>query len=49
MNPMKPIYNLEDSNTLFEEIADAYPDMTNTKIRNTLAAFSLPEMMFSNL
>lgn len=32
-------HNLEDSNTLFEEIADAYPDMTNTKIRNTLAAF----------
>ena len=26
-------HNLEDSNTLFEEIADAYPDMTNTKIR----------------
>lgn len=32
-------HNLTDSNTLFEEIADAYPDMTNTKIRNTLAAF----------
>ena len=32
-------HNLEDSNTLFEEIANAYPDMTNTKIRNTLAAF----------
>lgn len=32
-------HNLDDSNTLFEEIADAYPDMTNTKIRNTLAAF----------
>lgn len=32
-------HNLDDSNTLFEEIADAYPDMTNTKIRNALAAF----------
>ena len=32
-------HNLSDDNTLFEEIADAYPDMTNTKIRNTLAAF----------
>lgn len=26
-------------NTLFEEISDAYPDMTNTEIRNVLAAF----------
>ena len=25
--------------TLFEEISDAYPDLTNTQIRNTLAAF----------
>ena len=32
-------HNLNDENTLFEEISDAYPDMTNTKIRNTLAAF----------
>lgn len=32
-------HNLSDENTLFEEIADAYPNMTNTKIRNTLAAF----------
>jgi ATP-binding cassette subfamily F protein 3 len=32
-------HNLNDANTLFEEISDAYPDMTNTKIRNTLAAF----------
>lgn len=32
-------HNLSDDNTLFEEIADAYPNMTNTKIRNTLAAF----------
>ena len=30
---------LDDSKTLFEEISDTYPDMTNTKIRNTLAAF----------
>lgn len=32
-------HNLNDDNTLFEEISDAYPDMANTKIRNTLAAF----------
>lgn len=32
-------HDLNDDNTLFEEILDAYPDMTNTKIRNTLAAF----------
>ena len=32
-------HNLSDNNTLFEEIANAYPNMTNTKIRNTLAAF----------
>lgn len=32
-------HNLTDDNTLFEEIADAYPNMTNTKIRNALAAF----------
>lgn len=25
--------------TIFEEISDAYPDLTNTKIRNVLAAF----------
>ena len=30
---------LHPEKTLFEEISDAYPDMTNTKIRNTLAAF----------
>lgn len=31
--------NLNDDNTLFEEVADAYPNLTNTKIRNVLAAF----------
>lgn len=31
--------NLDDSKTIFDEISDAYPDLTNTKIRNTLAAF----------
>ena len=31
--------NLDDSKTIFEEISDAYPDLNNTKIRNTLAAF----------
>ncbi|MDD3414541.1 MAG: ABC-F family ATP-binding cassette domain-containing protein [Lachnospiraceae bacterium] len=30
---------LHADKTLFEEISDAYPDLTNTKIRNTLAAF----------
>lgn len=30
---------LNDSKTLFEEISDAYPDMTETEIRSTLAAF----------
>ena len=30
---------LHPEKTLFEEISDTYPDMTNTKIRNTLAAF----------
>lgn len=30
---------LNPEKTLFEEISDTYPDMTNTKIRNTLAAF----------
>lgn len=32
-------HNLTDENTLFEEIANSYPNITNTKIRNTLAAF----------
>lgn len=31
--------NLCDDKTLFEEIQDAYPEMNNTKVRNTLAAF----------
>ncbi|MCI5623707.1 MULTISPECIES: ABC-F family ATP-binding cassette domain-containing protein [Anaerostipes] len=31
--------NLDDSKTIFDEISDSYPDLTNTKIRNTLAAF----------
>lgn len=30
---------LTKENTLFEEISDAYPEMTNTEIRNILAAF----------
>jgi ATP-binding cassette subfamily F protein 3 len=30
---------LTDSNTVFEEIGEAYPDLTNTKIRNILASF----------
>ncbi len=31
------VLNME--NTLFEELSDAYPNMTNTQIRNVLAAF----------
>ncbi len=31
--------DLDDEKTLFEEISDAYPKLTQTKIRNTLAAF----------
>lgn len=30
---------LDENKTLFEEISDAYPDLDNTQIRNTLAAF----------
>lgn len=30
---------LHQEKTLFEEISDAYPSLTNTEIRNTLAAF----------
>jgi len=30
---------LNKEKTLFEEISDAYPDLNNTEIRNTLAAF----------
>lgn len=30
---------LTEENTLFEEISDSYPDLDNTKIRSTLAAF----------
>ncbi len=32
-------HELSMDKTLFEEISDTYPDMTNTKIRNVLAAF----------
>ena len=31
--------NFNEENTLFAEISDAYPGMSNTEIRNTLAAF----------
>ena len=30
---------LNDANTVFEEISDAHPDMTNTEIRSLLASF----------
>lgn len=31
--------NFDESNTVFEEISDAHPNMSNTEIRNTLASF----------
>ncbi len=31
--------NLDEEKTLFEELNDAYPDLTETKVRNVLAAF----------
>jgi ATP-binding cassette subfamily F protein 3 len=34
---------LHDEKTLFEELSDAYPQMTETKIRNVLAAFLFTE------
>lgn len=35
--------NFHPKNTLFDEIKEAYPDMDNTSIRNTLAAFLFTE------
>ncbi|MBR1391287.1 MAG: ABC-F family ATP-binding cassette domain-containing protein [Lachnospiraceae bacterium] len=35
--------NLNPEHTLFEEIGEAYPDMTNTRVRNVLAAFLFTE------
>lgn len=32
-------HSLSDSKTIFEEISDTYPTMTNGEIRNTMAAF----------
>ncbi len=32
---------LDPDKTLFDELQDAYPDLNNTQIRNTLAAFCL--------
>ena len=34
--------------TLFEEISDEYPQMTNTEIRNVLAAFLFTETTSSS-
>ena len=31
--------NLDPDNTVFQEIADSYPDLTETKVRSTLALF----------
>ena len=31
---------LHDDKTIFDEISDDYPDLTNTQIRNTLAAIT---------
>ena len=32
-------HDLSPENTIFDEISDSFPDLTNTKIRNVLAAF----------
>ena len=32
-------HNFDESKTIFQEISDAYPDLTNGEIRNILAAF----------
>ncbi len=32
-------HNFNESNTIFQEISDTYPEMTNGEIRNVLAAF----------
>lgn len=32
-------HELDNSKTMFEEISDSYPNLTNTEIRNVLAAF----------
>ncbi len=32
-------HNFDESKTIFQEISDTYPDMTNGEIRNVLAAF----------
>lgn len=34
---------LTESNTIFSELHDAYPYLTETQVRNTLAAFMFPE------
>ena len=31
--------NLDESNTLFQELQNAYPNLDNTKVRSVLAAF----------
>ena len=36
-------HELNDNNTIFDEIHNAYPDMTNGEIRNVLAAFVFTE------
>ena len=35
--------NLNEDNTVFSEVHDAYPDMTDTEVRNVLAAFLFKE------
>ena len=37
---------LDPDKTLFQEIQDAYPDLNNTQIRNTLAAFLFTDDVF---
>ena len=42
---IRNIMLLHMEKTIFEEIADDYPHLTNTKIRNVLAAFLIYRMM----
>ncbi len=39
---------LSANKTIFDEISDSYPELTNTRIRNVLAAFLLPAKMYLN-
>lgn len=40
---------LDPDKTIFDEIRDAYPDLNNTQIRNTLAHFYSPMKMYLSI